>query len=204
MKTEVIMKRELFGKEISQKSKTEFFSATDLVKAGNSKRMLENLSPFDLTAWFRQKNTIEFIKTLEEKYGVVKISGKGRGVHTWVHPFLFIDIALSISPDFKIEVYTWLYDHLLKYRNESGDSYKKMAGSIYLSIPNKSDYKDFLQETAKSIKKVIGASDWQSATEEQLKLRDKVQESISTLCDVIEPKEAVRITLAKIITQKEI
>ena len=38
MVTEVIMKRELFGHEISQKSKSEFFSATDLSKAGNEWR----------------------------------------------------------------------------------------------------------------------------------------------------------------------
>lgn len=36
MKTEVTMVRTLFGMPIAQKSKTEFFSATDLVKAGQN------------------------------------------------------------------------------------------------------------------------------------------------------------------------
>ena len=35
MNTEVIMKREIFGCEIRQKSKNSFFCASDLVNAGN-------------------------------------------------------------------------------------------------------------------------------------------------------------------------
>jgi hypothetical protein len=31
----------------------------------------------------------------------------------------------------KIEVYSWLFDKLIKYRNNSGDSYKKMAGALF-------------------------------------------------------------------------
>jgi hypothetical protein len=40
METEVIMKRKLFDSEISQKSQSGFFSATDLVNAGNRWRTL--------------------------------------------------------------------------------------------------------------------------------------------------------------------
>ena len=54
MVTEVIMKREIFGKEISQKSKSEFFSATDLVRAGNRWRIQNELEPFNMKAWLQQ------------------------------------------------------------------------------------------------------------------------------------------------------
>ena len=98
MKTEVIMQRDLFGMPISQKSKTEFFSATDLVKAGNRWRMINGLTPFNEKAWMQNKGTQEFIAELESKFGKVKISARGRGQHTWIHPLLFIDMALAISP----------------------------------------------------------------------------------------------------------
>ena len=124
METEVIMKRELFGMDISQKSKTEFFSATDLVKAGNKWRINNGLEIFHLDVWLQNKSTKEFIAELEKQFGVIKINSKGKNQHTWVHPFLFIDMALAISPTLKIQVYSWLMDALLKYRNESGDSNK--------------------------------------------------------------------------------
>jgi ligand-binding sensor domain-containing protein len=34
-----------------------------------------------------------FIEVLKKEYGVVKISGTGRSSNTWVHPYLFIDLA---------------------------------------------------------------------------------------------------------------
>lgn len=197
MKTEVIMKRELFGKEISQKSQTEFFSATDLVRAGNTWRIVNGLQAFEMNDWFNLKSTKEFIKSLEGKYGQVKISGRGRGVHTWVHPFLFIDMALAISPELKIEVYSWLYDHLLKYRNESGDSYKKMSGALYLKHTNKTTFPKYIKEVADRIKLACSVKDWQEAGEAQLKKRDKIHESISLLCDILPVEEAVRIGIEK-------
>jgi hypothetical protein len=54
MKTEVVMQRELFGKSIAQKSKTEFFSATDLFRAGNAWRITNGLPPIDMSQWLQQ------------------------------------------------------------------------------------------------------------------------------------------------------
>lgn len=185
MKTEVIMKRKLFNMDISQKSKTEFFSATDLIKAGNLWRLQNGKELFNFNEWLRTKSTKIFISHLIEKFGEVKINAKGKNMHTWVHPFLFIDIALAISPDLKIEVYSWLYDHLLKYRNDSGDSYNKMTGTLYNNITNKSEFKKKIAESANTIRKVCNVIDWQNADEKQLKLRDKIHENISLLCDVL-------------------
>ncbi len=198
MKTEVIMKRELFGCEISQKSKSEFFSATDLVKAGNRWRAINGLSSFDVTVFFKRKDVKEFIGTLEEKYGTVKISGRGRGKHTWVHPLLFIDIALAISPKLKIEVYEWLFDHLIKNRNDSGDSFKKMAGELYGNSRKKSIFPREIQKVGMLIKKACSVTDWQKATEYQLKKRDTLHESIALLASVLKDNEqAVRIAIDK-------
>jgi len=199
MKTEVIMKRELFGKVISQKSKSEYFSATDLMRAGNSWRILNGLQPIDMSAWFMQKGVKEFVNELEAEVGQkVKISARGRGHHTWVHPFLFIDMALAINPKLKIEVYGWLYDELLKHRNSSGDSYKKMTGSLYMNAKRKDIFTRYIQDVARTIKYECGVLDWDKANEADLKLRDRMHDNIALLCDVLKNNDdAVRIGIKK-------
>lgn len=189
MKTAVIMKREILGGEVSQNSQTEFFSATDMVRLGNAWRFKNGLTPFDLTIWFRQTGTKAFMEELESQYGPIKISARGRGTHTWVHPYLFIDLVLSINPKLKIEVYKWIYDSLLKYRNDSGDSYKKMTGALYLTIDNKSEFKTEIIDIANTIKEVCGVSDWQTASEKELQLRDKIHEYVALLSDIIRNRE---------------
>jgi hypothetical protein len=192
------MKRELFGMEISQKSKSEFFSATDLVKAGNSWRALNRMQGFDLPAYFKQKSTKEFMEELESKFGCVKIPARGRGQHTWVHPFLFIDIALAISPRLKLEAYSWIFDKLIMYRNDSGDSYKKMCGSLYCITTNKSLFPKTISDVARLIQVECNVSDWQTATQEQLHKRDRIHENIALLAEVLRDiSRAVKIGIEK-------
>lgn len=200
MKTEVIMKRPLFNNEISQKSKSEFLSATDLVRAGNQWRRVNNMNDFNLSLWFNQKNTKEFIKELENKYGNIIIKGRGRNSHTWVHPFLFIDIALAISPKLKIETYEWLYDHLLKYRNDSGDSFKKMSGALYNKFGNKSEFTKFIKKVSSEIKKACDIEDWpdwQKSSQDILELRNKIHDNIALLSDILPIDQAIRIGILK-------
>lgn len=199
MKTEVIMKRELFGSDISQKSKSEFFSATELVRAGNKWRVSQGLDFFVMSEWLRNKTTKEFINQLEIQTGKdVIISGRGRGNHTWVHPFLFIDMALAISPNLKIEVYSWLFDKLIKYRNYSGNSYKKMCGALWENSKNKSNFKNYIVEVANKIKIECEVKDWETATEKQLKLRDKIHDNVFLLTDVLKDNEqVVRLAIEK-------
>lgn len=186
MKTEVNMERTLFGKPVLQKSKSEFLSATDLVKAGNLFRAERDKSPFNLSQWLNQQSTIEFIDEIKRSEFVDPvIKGRGRGAKTWVHPLLFIDIALSIDPKLKVEVYKWLQDELLKYRNMSGDSYKKLSGAIFVHMANKQEFPRYMSLLASRIKEICGARDWQTATESQLKLRNKIHENISLLASTL-------------------
>jgi len=197
MKTEVVMKRELFGKEIRQKSQSEYFSATDLVNAGNRWRFEKGLPLFNFSMWLKKESTIEFIRELEKQFGNVIIKGRGRNSVTWVHPFLFIDIALAISPTLKIEVYSWLYDHLLKYRNNSGDSYKKMAGALYLKCSNKSEFPKYITRVANIIKAELNIKDWNCASEKDLEKRDRIHENIALLSDILPLEDAIRIGIKK-------
>jgi len=193
MKTQVEMKRMLFDSEVRQQSKTEFFSATDLVRAGNEWRAKNGMTDFNLSGFLKNgKKTNEFIKELEIKYGKVVDITQGRNGGTWVHPLLFIDIALAIDPKLKIEVYEWLFDNLIRFRNDSGDSYKEMSMALWGRLGNKREFSKYITRVANYIRKSCGVKDWESATEEQLKLRDKIHNSIKTLAGVLtSPDQAV-------------
>lgn len=200
MKTEVEMKRILFGQEISQKSKSEMLSATDLTKVGNKWRKDNGLSEFNFFQWRQSKSTKEFISELECKYGTVIISGRGRGSHTWLHPFLFLDLALAINPKLKVEVYEWLFDKLLEYRNDSGDSFKEMTGALYNNTTVKSKFSKAMCMLCNIIKKECNIhQDWQRATQAQLQYRDKIHEYITLMCDIFKNNnnEAVRVGIIR-------
>jgi len=81
MITQVLMKRELFGIEIKQQSKTEFFSASDLVKAGDIWRKENGINEFQLFQFLKNKSTLDFIAELESKYGC-KVIASTKGDRT--------------------------------------------------------------------------------------------------------------------------
>lgn len=199
MKTEVILKRPFLTGEISQKSKSGLFSVNDLVNVANQKRRELGKRDFNLAQYLKTKSFLEFIEDLQEQMPsevLINRTGKGRGANTWVHPLIFIDIALAVDPKFKISVYQWLYDELLKYRNSSGDSYKKMMGALYEKTNDKARFHVLVKDVANDIKKRLNVSDWNSATEEQLKKRDKIHENIILLSDVIrDVNQIVRISI---------
>lgn len=193
------MKRELFGVEVRQKSKSEMLSGTDLVKAGNQWRVANKMSVFNFSRWLESKATKEFIAEITAKHGKAVIkSGKGGSSNTWLHPLLFIDCALSISPKLKLETYEWLFDNLIKFRNESGDSYKLMCGALFVRHTDKVKFHLYVQGVANQIKLACGVTDWQTASEDQLKKRDKLHNDIALLADVLNSNdEAVRIAIIK-------
>ena len=192
MKTEIIMKRNLLGFEIKQKSKCEYLSATDLIKAGNAYRITHHLSLFNLSSFLKSDNTKEFINELEHQEGKkIIVTSRGKHSNTWVHPYLFIKIALAMNPKLEVKVIKWLYDYLLKYRNESGDSYKKMTGALYKTSKNVYTFPKEITLIAKKIKESINIEDWNQATEKQLKLRDKIHNNIYILADIINDKDTL-------------
>lgn len=190
MNTEVIMIRKFNNSEIRQSSKNSYFCASDMVNAGNIWRLNNGFKLFNYSQWLKNPSTVEFIKTIENETGEVAIiKGKNKNSLSWIHPFLFIDLALSISPNLKVKVYRWVYDDLIKYRNNSGDSYKKMCGALFITQSNKSNFEKDIKKLALRIQNEVGIDDWQKATQEQLKLRDKIHENIALLSDVIRNRE---------------
>jgi hypothetical protein len=198
MKTVVLMERQILGGIVKQNSQTGFFCITDLLKIGSKYRALNDMDQFNYDSWYNSSSTKEFLTELKSQVGEVIVSKKGKTGERWGHPFVFIDLALQIDPKLKIEVYAWIMDELLKYRNNSGDSYKLMCGALYDNCANKSKFHRGVSMTAMLIQKECGVSDWQKASEKQLSLRDKIHENIALLCDVLrDNNQAIRIGIQK-------
>lgn len=197
MKTPQIMERKFMGAVIRQNHKTTFFNANDLVKVGNEYRDNQGLSKKDLFRYFDISETKDFIKKIMERENVVHVKEvkKGRNGGTWVHPLLIIDLAMWMCPDFKYEALKWLEDSLLKSRDNSGESYKKMSSALHRSYKF-SEVHFIISEVAKRIKQVIGVEEWNSASELQLENRDKIHNNIIYGCKFgIELKKNVRTAI---------
>jgi hypothetical protein len=198
MTTTVLMEREMFGMPVRQNNQTEFFCANDLIAAGNKYRAINGLPMFNLNQWMGSKKIKEFTDELERQFGKVIETTRGSKGSTWVHPFIFIDLALAIDPKLKVEAYKWLYDSLISLRNNSGDSYKKMCGALYDNCTNKNTFHRGTKKTALLIQRACNVNDWQKANENQLQLRDRIHENIALLCGVIrDNNQAIRIGILK-------
>lgn len=183
MKTNQVMERKFMGSVVRQNHKDKFFNATDLVKIGNKYRENIGLSKKDLYQYFDNPSTKEFIKKIMKKENVadVKQTKRGKSGGTWVHPLIIIDIAMWLSPDFKYEALKWIEDKLTESRDYSGDSYKAMSSALHKTYEFK-EVHYLIKEVAKRIKQVIGVEDWNTATEKQLKDRDKIHNNIIYGC----------------------
>ena len=60
---------------------------------------------------------------------------------------------------------------------------------LYKNYIYKSNFEKDIVELALLIKKECGVEDWENATQEQLKLRDKIHENIALLSDILHDRE---------------
>lgn len=147
-----------------------------------------------LDHYFENKSTEEFITTIESKENlhtrnsVYVKSRASRGINsgTWMHPLLFIDFAMWINPEFKYDVLKFVYDQLIQYRNEAGDTYKEMAVQI-ARISKKSDIPVNISSIASALNHIVygrhereirNKSAEEQSMRELLKLQIKVSELI--------------------------
>jgi len=169
--------------EIRQKSKSEMFNATDLLKIINKKRIIDNLYPLSMSNYTSAKQNKEFIEALMMEEGLTReeVIKTNKKAGSWVHPLVLIDMALWGYPKLKVAVYKWMYDNLLKYRNDSGDSFKEMNEALDDKFNIGAKYWEYAQ-VANMIADEIGLKNiknrWQIATEQQLRYRDYLQHEI--------------------------
>ena len=183
MKTEVQMLRPLNGVQVRQKHKSKFIAANDLLEAGNQYRAINGQSVRRLADYFNSQEAQEFAEVVKAKEQIhqIKIAGRGRGAVTWVHPLIALDLALWLSPDLKYEVYRWMHDNLLMFRDSSGDAFKLMNKAIDERFSVGSKYWIYTN-TANRIRHECDVTDWSTATEEQLRKRDDMQKAVALLC----------------------
>ena len=184
MKTPQILERKIFGGVVRQNHKTRFYNAKDIELIGNHLRRDSGLPPKQLARYFQINESMDFIEVLKADKGLteVVVASKGRNGGTYVHPLLFVDIALWFSPKLKIAVYEWLMDNLEELRDECGDNFKDMNIALdnYYQIGSK--YYIY-SNVARMIKKAVGVADWNTANENQLKLRERIHDEIIYLCE---------------------
>lgn len=95
----------------------------------------------------------------------------------WMHPYLFIKLAMWINPKFELQVIKFVYDELIKNRHLAGDNYNVLTSAI-ATLP----YADY-REVAKAIQWIVfnttGKNLRQSATQEQLKEISEIEHSLA-------------------------
>lgn len=144
--------------DVLQRTSDGMFNATTLLKQWNGlsgqKKMIAHY--FENNAVDEFINALMLEENLSYRNSVVIKSkaNKGENAGTWMHPLLFIDFAMWVNPKFKVKVLRFVYDELIKYRNDAGDAYKKMASGI-ANIVDSSIMKDAMKKVAKALNYVV-------------------------------------------------
>jgi hypothetical protein len=208
MVTAQIVERKFKGGSIRQNHKTAWFNATDLNKIANEYRAQIGLKPKHIADYLKTDSTREFIKEILDREDISKAyeTKKGKSGGTWVHPLILIDFAMWLSPEFKYEAMKWLEDRLIKNRDLSGDSYKKLAS--YLSkredIVSIAKIGVIMPKIAKYIKDSLNVEDWNKTTEENLKKRDNIHNNFMMLLDGgVEINKALYIAVKNELEKKD-
>lgn len=159
MKTNVVMKsndRHLFGSLIRQETKTGFLNLSDLQdcfdgirisKGWTNKHIPElisrrenveriyyilvkqNVITVDLSTFIEQIET-KGVATVLKSYGAYRTTGARQTKTTWVNPYIWILIALELSPEFYATAITWITDKLILNRIEAGNFYVDLSRAI--------------------------------------------------------------------------
>lgn len=126
MKTNQIMIRE---NGFIQRTSDGYFNATELIKTWNNRNKPEKQLP----NFMKNNSTIEFIEQLKKEgieKPIITTRGRSENAGTWVHPKVFIDLAMWVSVEFKSKVIDYVLDGLIKSRNDAGDYYNEMTSAI--------------------------------------------------------------------------
>ena len=162
--------------DVIQRTSDGMFNATDLLSQWNNSKGKSKV----IGHYFENSTTKEFINALLEeemkdrKTDEISLSDlyvKRRGIFggTWMTPLLFIDFAMWLNPSFKVKVLKFVYDELLRYRNEAGDAYKEMCSSVASILDKK-------QNTTMCISKVAKALNYIVYNQHETEIRNKQAE----------------------------
>lgn len=165
MKTNVILKsvdRDLFGVKISQNSKGEFLSITELQKAYEKARWIygwtdkrindvmsnestkervfyilkeRGLIKAEFPAFMEMVNKETLLRVLKG-LGLWKTTGRGDNKMVMCDPYIWVMLCLELNPMIYAKVIMWLSDGLIMNRIEAGGEYLPMNKAINSIIDN--------------------------------------------------------------------
>lgn len=159
MKTNQTVARQMGDFSVHQRTGDGMFNATTLLKQWNATSGQKKV----IAHYFENDATMEFVNVIESKENFkhrnsvyLKSRGKYNG-GTWMHPLLFIDFAMWINPSFKYDAIKFVYDQLIQFRIEAGDTYLEMAHQI-ARISQKQDIASNIPNIARAINIIVFGS----------------------------------------------
>ena len=174
-----------------QRSDDGYFDATALLNYYNS-MALDQKKMDDFKKLKSTKELANYLLTnelLEKKPLISSLKG------TWMHPYMFIDFAMWLSVEFKVQVLAWVYDGLIKTRNQAGDYYNEMCEALMNQrnvLQKQTSFFHYIQE-ANMLKELSGISNRNETTEGQLIVLNLLQKANIKMLNVgNQKKEGIR------------
>lgn len=157
MKTNQNLVRKMGEFDVMQRTSDGYFDANALLSAWNKSPLKTSKRRQQMSEFIDAPSTNEFMQAImaemqsadyqherksvqgdnqvvKEVKGRMTKSGRTKD-QVWMHPYLFIDFAMWINPTFKVKVIKFVYDQLIQYRNDAGNTYKSMATAICKITP---------------------------------------------------------------------
>jgi len=210
MKSNVIMMspdRELFGIKIRQETKTGFLNLSDLQEAYTVARVLNGWKDKRIDDILSSKANTEriyyilkerdlintefsvFIQSCEKnglvKYlkevGFYKTNGARSNKATWCDPYIWVLIAMELSPLLYARVVLWLGDKLILNRIEAGNFYKSLSRALGVFKENRESI-DYVKLAKALNYKIFGKHETgirNLATKEQLQRLYELESNIA-------------------------
>ena len=176
MKSNQEMVRRIEKFSVTQRTSDGFFDGSELLRQWNS---VEGNQQRKMARFLEMDTTKEFLTALaideyeRKSHGAKMHHGDNQQVKTtdliimvkgrntksgktpdkvWMNPLLFIKFAMWINPTFEVKVLRFVYDEMIKYRNDAGDAYRELSSAIGKIVPS-----DFMPKT---MQKVAEALNW--------------------------------------------
>lgn len=210
MKTNQTMLIAFDNKVLSVEHKTKMGSLTELWAIGNSIRKEKGLTELDMSHYLRSTETIEYVQAIEKDMNFksaqiadlksgesianktpIIVTKRGRyGGGTWANIYILLDAAARMDADFKLKMMKILVEgKLLEWRDDSGDSFKALniaLDNMVERLTGKRPSVALYQRVASYIKDKINPTgdNWNTATHEELKQRDKIESRLITILEL--------------------
>lgn len=169
MKTNQEMIRKMGEFDVVQRTKDSFFDGGYLLRQWNS---IDENPRRRMAEFIDSPKTKEFLKALAvdeshrsksdigENQLLIKVSGRNTKDgktpdKVWMSPLLFIKFGMWINPAFEVKVLRFVYDELIKYRNEAGDAYKEMCSEIQSISPEGVSFQDIIRGVSRALNIVV-------------------------------------------------